>query len=285
MKRRLQSIAVLVIAAMLSGCATRDLELRRSRSAQPALDAGWTRSVLDAGKFSLIAFTPRSMIPSASLSIYIEGDGLAWLDASTPSFDPTPLNPLALRLALRDPSTAVAYLARPCQYTREEERRNCSVRYWTSDRFSKEVIDAADLAVGQLKARAGATNIRLIGYSGGAAVAALVAAHRKDVSMLVSVAGNLDTAEWTRRQRISPLSGSLNPADFSPALQAIAQQHYVGGDDDNIDASIARSYAARFQAPQPSVTVIPRFTHLCCWEDIWPELSGQNFGLPGSAPP
>lgn len=40
------------------------------------------------------------------LFVYIEGDGLAYLDARTPSTDPTPADPLALRLAAADPGPA-----------------------------------------------------------------------------------------------------------------------------------------------------------------------------------
>lgn len=262
-----------------AACTSNDLALRRSQSSKLALDAGWSRTALDAGKFSLIAFTPPDIVQSNTLTIYIEGDGLAWIDPSTPSFDPTPINPIALRLALRDPNQSVAYLARPCQYTRDSEQKNCNARYWTTHRFSTEVIEASNLAVDKLKARSGARQVRLIGYSGGGAVAALLAARRNDVAMLVTVAGNLDHLAWTNLHGITPLSGSLNAADYSRTLQSIPQQHYVGSNDTNITAAITRSYAARFQAPLPSVTVVPGYTHLCCWEDSWSTLVNQNFGL------
>jgi hypothetical protein len=279
-RRRLKSIiAFVTITIVVAGCAADNLALRRSRSSTLALEAGWIRTTLDTGKFSLIAFTPHDIGRNQSLTIYIEGDGLAWINSSAPSFDPTPINPLGLRLAMLDPHKSVAYLARPCQFTQDYERRNCDVRYWTSHRFAPEVIEATDLAVTQLKARFGAKQIRMVGYSGGGAIAALVSARRNDVTMLVTVAGNLDHVEWIRVNRVTPLSGSLNPADYWQALQHIPQQHYVGGRDRIIDESIARAYASRFSAP-PSITVLPDFTHLCCWEKVWPALVSQNFGLP-----
>lgn len=271
------------MSMIIAACTSNDLALRRSQSSKLALDAGWSRTALEAGQFSLIAFTPPDIAQNNTLTIYIEGDGLAWIDSSTPSFDPTPINPIALRLAMLDPNKAVAYLARPCQYTHDSERHNCSARYWTTHRFATEVIAATDLAVSQLKARSGAKQIRMIGYSGGAAVAALVAARRSDVVMLVTVAGNLDHLAWTKMHGVTPLSGSLNPADYWQTLQRIPQQHYVGGRDDNIDISIAQSYASKFHPPIPSITVIPGYTHLCCWEDSWPDLVNQNFGLSQTA--
>jgi hypothetical protein len=44
-------------------------------------------------------------------------------------------------------------------------------------------------------------------------VASLVAARRHDVVRLVTVAGNLDHLAWTTLHGVSPLTGSLNPAD------------------------------------------------------------------------
>jgi hypothetical protein len=277
-------IGLFTISIIAVGCANNDLALRRSQSSNLALEAGWIRTTLDAGKFSLVAFAPHDFGQSQSLTIYIEGDGLAWINSSTPSLDPTPINPLGLRLAMLDPDQSVAYLARPCQFTQDNERRNCDVRYWTSHRFAPEVIEATDLAVTQLKARSGAKQIRMIGYSGGGAVAALVSARRNDVTMLVTVAGNLDHVAWTRINRVTPLSGSLNPADYWQALQHIPQQHYVGGRDHNVGEPIARAYASRFNEP-PSITVLPDFTHLCCWEKIWPALVSENFGLPDVVKP
>ena len=94
-----------------------------------------------------------------------------------------------------------------------DDRRSCVQKYWTGYRFALEVIEASNITVSQLKARYAADNIRLVGYSGGGAVAAFIAARRNDVVQLVTVAGNIDPAAWTKRHRMSQLSGSLNPAD------------------------------------------------------------------------
>ena len=94
-------------------------------------------------------------------------------------------------------------------------------------------------SVTQLKYRFGAKSVALVGYSGGGAVVALVAAGRTDVVKLTTVAGNLDHAEWTKKHMISPLSGSLNPADYWRRLVDIPQVHYVGGRDEII--GLARS--------------------------------------------
>jgi len=269
-----RQVAISILGAfLLVACSTVGLDERRAASARVAADAGWHRLNLDAGTFVLAAFVPPELRRTDTLRIYIEGDGLAWIDGATPSFDPTPLDPLALRLALRDPAGAAVYLARPCQYVSGAERRGCEAKYWTSHRFSPEVIDATNLAVDRLKARFGANRLVLVGYSGGGAVAALVAAGRHDVARLITVAGNLDHDAWTSDYRLSPLSGSLNPADAWQGLAGIPQTHYVGSKDRNVGEAVARAYAARFPPDKrPAIIVVPEFDHHCCWVDRWPAL-------------
>src|SRR5690606_13044781 len=231
----------------------------------------WQAQALAAGRFALASYVPRTINPSERLTVYIEGDGLAWINASQVSLDPTPLNPVGLKLALRHQSGNAAYLARPCQYARAGD--NCRIAYWTSRRFSEEVIASANLAIDQLKKQFGAKEMELVGYSGGGAVAALVAARRHDVIRLVTVAGNLDHQAWTALHRISPLTQSLNPADAWRLLQTIPQKHFVGAKDDNITPAVIQAYRDRFPATAPiSSEVVPAQTHECCWEQVWPVL-------------
>ena len=96
---------------------------------------------------------------------------------------------------------------------------------WTGGRFSKSIIESTDQVIDALKRSSGATRLVLVGYSGGAAVAALVASQRQDVDALVTVAGNLDTNAWVRHHRISPLVGSMNPLDQASELKEMIQIH------------------------------------------------------------
>jgi len=263
----------LVLALLLSACTAAGLQERRAASALIAANAGWQTIKLDTGIFVLTAFVPPSLRQATTLTVYIEGDGLAWLSASRPSRDPTPLNPLALKLALRDPSGTAVYLARPCQFVSEEDRRSCQRKYWTGQRFAPEVIASSASAVEQLKQRFGAQHVVLVGYSGGGAVASLVAAQRRDVEQLITVAGNLDHKTWTQEHRLSPLKGSLNPADAWEQLQTLKQTHFVGGQDTVIGPSITRAYAAHFPASTPlTIKTIGAFDHHCCWVEQWPDL-------------
>lgn len=226
--------------------------------------------MLAAGQFSLAAYVPAKVSPAGILTIYIEGDGLAWISSSEPSLDPTPVHAIGFELALRHPYGVAAYLARPCQFIQSAHAGPCSSTYWTTRRFAPEVIDATNLAVDQLKKHLHATELALVGYSGGGAIAALVAARRNDVIRLVTVAGNLDHAAWTRLHRLTALKQSLNPADVWQSLENIPQLHLVGARDSNITPEITQSFLARFRDTRNAkMRIIKDFDHECCWTDRW----------------
>lgn len=266
-------LSLLLLCLLFSACMTLPSPVERRGVADTlARYQGWHSLTIPAGAFALVAYLPIAPAPAQRLTIYLEGDGLAWITGTQASSDPTPRDPLALRLALAQPEGAAAYLGRPCQYGDAEASR-CPGRYWTSHRFAPEVIAATDRAIDVLKQRFGARRLTLVGYSGGGAVAALVAARRTDVEGLVTVAGNLAPQAWTTYQRIQPLVGSLNPADEVEALRALPQWHFVGAKDNNITPALVRGFAERFPASQrPVVRVEPGFDHHCCWAEQWPRL-------------
>lgn len=272
------SLALLLLATLLSGCMARHPgpEERAATALALARQAGWQGETLPSVPFRLFSLSPSPPVQADVLTVYIEGDGLAWITRSLPSPDPTPRNPVALKLALNHGPGAAAWLARPCQYVRGEDRAGCEQAFWTDGRFAPEVVQATNQAVSMLKHRVGATRLILVGYSGGGAVAALVAARRQDVAGLVTVAGNLDHAAWTRGHKISPLDASLNPADFHEALSTIRQLHLVGGEDRIVEKNVAESFRSRFPPDKrPAVEIVEGFNHACCWPEQWPALMEQ----------
>lgn len=269
----LKNITAGMLVCILAGCANFTPQERQQHADTLAAAQQWHRLSVPTDKFALTAYVPSTLERSDDLAIYIEGDGFAWVTSSHPSDDPTPRNPIALRLAMLHASGAALYLARPCQYVEGMSARGCTKAYWTDRRFAPEVIEATDQAITALKARYGAHRLVLVGYSGGGAVAALVAARRKDVVQLVTVAGNLDQLAWTRLNRIRPLEGSLNPADVWRDLQTIPQLHFVGTRDDNVSIVVSTSYADRFPSNmRPRIQIVPEVDHSCCWVERWPAL-------------
>jgi pimeloyl-ACP methyl ester carboxylesterase len=255
---------------LLSACITApSLETRVGQALALAEKYDWKRLELDSTPYSLQAFVPQQGFSTDTLTIYIEGDGLAWISRRRVSKNPTPSNPIAFELALLDPNPSV-YLARPCQYVLHTD---CDQDLWTSARFADAVIDSSNNAIDQLKRRFAASKLRLVGYSGGAAIAALVASRRNDVMQLVTVAGNLDHQAWTERHRITPLYQSLNPADYWHSLTAIPQLHFIGEKDRNIGPFVSEAYLNRFPPDQkPAVHIVRDADHYCCWAQNWPAL-------------
>lgn len=264
-----------LLAIGLGGCAETPLNVDLNQHAnEMARPAGLQRDLVQTDGFALTSFY-RITRPDQPLTIYIEGDGFAWRTRSQPSLDPTPHKALGLGLATTDPAPNVVYLARPCQFTPMTANPRCSVAYWTGKRFAEEVIVAMNQAVSHYAARAPGQPIQLVGYSGGGAIAALIAARRNDVTTLRSVAGNLDIIEVNRLHRVSPMPDSLNPIDIAPQVAGIAQIHYSGHEDNVVPPVIAERFAQASAGHCTQVRVVPGMSHDSDWAKLWPGLLTQ----------
>lgn len=254
-------VAVAAICSLLAACGD-----PRAAAGDIARRAGLVPLDIATATYRLRAW--RRPVKAPVLRVYIEGDGHAWRTEHQPSDDPTPWSPVALELAARDPAPAVAYLARPCQYVIDDPA--CSVAAWTSARYGPAVLAAMNQALDVLRHDAGATRLELVGFSGGGAMAALLAEHRDDIADLRTVAANLDTAAWTALHRLTPLTGSLNPADQARRLAHLPQRHYVGAEDTNVDPSIVRAFLHRIGPTScVQVVVVPGLGHQGDWAARW----------------
>ncbi|MGI0646866.1 alpha/beta hydrolase [Pseudomonas aeruginosa] len=184
------------------------------------------------------------------LRVFIEGDGYAWVTASRPSLDPTPRQPTILQLALSQRDAG--YLGRPCQYVSGDA---CKPLVWTDQRFSRQSLQAMAAAIDGLKLAAGATKVELVGYSGGAAIALLLAATRDDVVAVQTIAGNLSPRTWAQQQGHTGLAGALDPIDYSQALSGIPQRHLVAMGDTVVPRGSQDAYVASL-APSSPVEVL-----------------------------
>ena len=86
---------------------------------QVAISNSWQKAIIETDRFDLLAYHRLRGFDDA-LTIYLEGDGNAWRTRYSLSSDPTPRTPMVLELAALDPSSSLAYLARPCQYVLQE---------------------------------------------------------------------------------------------------------------------------------------------------------------------
>lgn len=266
----------------LSGCLSSKPipppELRALQAAQLAKKASWKEHTIHTPLFTLKSYGPSALSQANTLTIYIEGDGLAWLSEDSPSHNPTPMVPTGLNMAIHDQKNKpVAYLARPCQFVFKEEWRTCRPDDWTHARFSPDVILAMNQAVEYLKHYYHAHKIVLIGYSGGGTIATLLSARRHDVIQLITVAAILDIDHWVKQENLTPLNGSLNPADEWKNLLSIPQTHWIGGKDNVVSEDVAFAFAQRFPATKkPNMNVVPGFDHACCWARDWMSLLSSS---------
>lgn len=218
----------------------------------------------------MTSFHNKSNSENDILIIYIEGDGHSWKSKYRISEDPTPENPVALKLAAVDLRPNVFYLARPCQYLNKISLKKCPAVYWTSHRYSIDVVNAINQAITSIKAGKNASKIELIGFSGGGVIAALVAAVRDDVSRVVTIASNIDHISWSKHHVVSLLEGSLNPIDFIDDLKNIRQLHLWGEKDRVVPVKTQTRFINSFEKNELfEYKILPEYTHTCCWEDYW----------------
>ncbi len=278
---------LLALSFCLAACTTPSPAERKQGAEALAAEFGDSKAlVVETSHFDLYARKRGTSAPL--LVVYIEGDGLAWTSRTTASADPTPVDPVALKLALLDRHDAVVYLARPCQYTGGSDGgagRNCRTALWTSARYGEEVVAAMDEAVGRLMGEAGARKVALVGFSGGGTVASLIAARRGDVAWLKTVASPLDIAAFTRHHAVSPLVESLNPIDVAATLSHVPQVHYSGAEDEVVPASVNDAYLAEL-APGgcASRVIVTGAGHREGWTAAWPAFSMEEPRCAAAAP-
>jgi hypothetical protein len=252
----------------LGACAQIDRNAHADALAAPA---GLVREQIATGQFVLTAWS-RLERPNQPIDLYIEGDGLAWISRSEPSLDPTPREATGLALAAADPAPNVVYLARPCQFTPMSLNPQCSVAWWTGKRFAPDVVASMNEAIDQIAARAPGQRLNLIGFSGGAAIAVLVAARRHDVASIRTVAGNLDDEYVNRTHGVSAMPESLNAIDAAASVSSIPQIHFNSDADTVVTPEVARRFIAATGNRCALAQTVPGIAHDGDWSSKWPDL-------------
>ena len=265
----LRVLVALTAAVLLSGCAG-FIHTPAERIDAQAREAGFQPVTTVTGPLKAWLRTAPGAHMDAPLTVYIEGDGAQWRGPYDPPNDPTPRNALTLRLALRDPGARVAYLGRPCQNLSTEALAQCPRSFWVTARYSDAAVSYLNSAIDVLALSASASRVQLVGFSGGGAVALLLAARRADVECVVTLASPLDTNAWTSALDLTPLSRSLNPLDFAGRLRYVAQTHFSGADDKVVPTATLKEMIA--MSPYARVEAFDGYDHECCWVLAWQAL-------------
>jgi hypothetical protein len=254
--------AAFTVAAGLLAC-TNPVQ----RADRLAARSGFGKDIVAGAAFRHVVYRNSVRDPYAALHVYIEGDGSPFLGPTVIAADPTPRDPLMLRLMAQDRAPSV-YLGRPCYFGLRADQ-GCGAAAWTSRRFAPEILDSMQSVLRSELARSGAARVALFGHSGGGTLAVLLAAREPSVVRVVTVGATLDIAAWCELHGYSPLTGSLNPALLTLQRKDVAVVHWVGDKDTNTPPWLIASAAL---ARGESVRVVAGFDHNCCWIRMWHDI-------------
>ncbi len=247
-----------LLPLLLAGCATPAQHFEAVAS-----DYGFIAQTVTGQPFvhRLYVNQPGKQTSQKQLHVYLDGDGSPWKS------DPTSRNPLILALMGQDPLPSIL-LGRPC-YHELTASSLCNETFWTSKRYSAEVVESMATALKNWLQKYPARKVTLIGYSGGGTLAVLIADKIPAVQTVLTFAANLDVENWAQGFGYQALTESLNPMKQKKLPERIRQIHLAGADDDVVPASIVKSYAEQQHA---EYQLFPEFDHQCCWEEIWQKI-------------
>ena len=263
-------------------CTSNSLPERLKKADELAVQNSFKKEVIQTKSFYLQTYAKISDLEREELSVYIEGDGFAWRNRHMVSKNPTPKNPMSLKMAIKDVSANVLYIARPCQYVDFKLDISCQEKFWTGSRFSKSVIDSTNEVVTEFVKKYKFKKVNLIGFSGGAAVAVLVAADRKDVALIKTVAGNLSHKELMKLRKVNQLEDSLDAIDVVEKVKNIQQYHFIGGKDKVVPGEIIISFVKQVNLAggNAKFKIIDEADHNY---EKWPETLAYTLVIPAKA--
>lgn len=236
--------------------------------ARKATELNLKREVVTGSRFQHVLYIKTGTL-SKTLHVYLDGDGTPWV-ADRPSDDPTPSNPMVLKLMVLDRAPAV-YVGRPC-YHGARAIGACTSRFWLKDRYSEDVVVSLAAVIKQLLDQGNYKNIAWFGHSGGGALAVLLATRFPQTTSVVSIAANLDLDAWADYTGNNDLNGSLNPASLPPLPRSVRQRHYAGGKDRVVPPALMAKAATHLGS---ELIVLDDYDHVCCWERIWPTVLNE----------
>lgn len=221
---------VVLISLFLSACAT---------FFQPN-PVGFKKDLVETRFLTFSIWEKQTIQPNKPLRIYLEGDG-----------NPNPKNQIALYYATQDPSDNVVYVARPCQWS---EDRVCKDKpeIYKNQRFHPEMMRETLEILLQIINKYQAPAVELVGYDGGATVA-MNLAPQLPVKRIISIAGILDTENYTRQNDLPDMIDAENPADNLLALSQIPQIHYVGEKDKITPQKMAERFVRQMNNPKSAI--------------------------------
>jgi len=261
-------------------------DLKQQAAKHIARPAFMVERSIPTGSFGLNAWE-RMHQRHAPATIYIEGDSdgihIQPAQVQNPRFEPnvrgffgedaTRMNPVGLHLASRDLSENLAYIARPCQSVKFPEKNGCAPRYWKEDRFAPEILEAYDAALNDIAARYDITKFHIVGFGGGANIAAVLAARRNDILTLRTIAGDLNPRFVDKVNNIPVSADAVLAVNYGSTLSKVPQHHFIGAADDIVTPGTYHSYRQAIGLSDCiHYSLIQDADHTNGWVEKWPQL-------------
>ena len=101
-------------------------------------------------------------------------------------------------------------------------------------------------------------------------MAMLLAERFSETRAVITIAGNLNIDAWAEMHRYTKLGKSLNPANRPALNRRIHQLHLVGDRDTNITPQLMEKFESMQRNSE--LIVVNGFDHVCCWENVWPDV-------------
>lgn len=230
---------LLLPLSLLSGCGHISDELDSTAASRIARPAFMVERAIPTQTYTLNSWE-RMHERAQTADIYI-GEG-----------GPTPYHALGLHIASRDQGDNVAWLAQPCQFLSPSAAGDCTA----GGPGDEATLAAYNDALDDMRARYDLSGFNLIGYDSGAAIAAHLAAARKDVVSLRTIAGTLDLAHG-----------------IAPALRTMPQMHFIAAGDEDVPPAIYHSFRqAVGESGCVRYAMIQDADHRKGWVEAWPKL-------------
>lgn len=279
-RKILYSIGLCALA--LNACSPIDAEVREVTAERIARPAFMVERKVSADNMNFQVWE-RMHERGAPVNIYIEGDGYTKTHSEWLGGDPSPRNPLALNLASRDKSKNLMHIARPCQYMESQNEKVCKEAYYKNRRYSPEVLAAYSDIIDEAKRKWEFTEINLIGYDGGANIAAALAASRSDVVSLRTVAGILNPPMVYKNTKETLDKDSILATDIASSLSAMPQHHFIGAGDTYVPAGVYHTFRqAMGESNCVHYSFVQDADHDRGWVERWPELMKLSLSCKGA---
>jgi pimeloyl-ACP methyl ester carboxylesterase len=255
-------VAALAITS-LQGCA----DTAETYADQLADAAALHREDLPTKPFTITTYARITSL-NQPIAVYLDGDFLGWTATTDPGVPAPAEQALGLRLAALDPSPNVLYIAHPCELTNGDEA--CDPAALAHGRYASLVMIDINRAIDHFAVPFIHPSLNLVGVSGGAAVAVLLAARRHDVASLRTVAGNIDPLGAARAHAADINDDLIDPLPIAPRIALLPQQHLVGSQDTATPPFLANNFVkALGPTACASVVEFTEATHTTGWEEIW----------------